>query len=395
MSLFVRRPAESFPQEGEGRRSSFVARRAFAHEIMNEHGLFRLHSRLMVLRERAPLAATCAAVILTAASCIALKAPAAADDAADGGPSSDAALPDGGSPFRVVHAAPQGPTLYGIWVASPTFAVAVGEGLTSFVIRDGAMLRLGGSWLGRDYQGISGIAEDDIFAVGKTASSTGFVAHFDGVKWTTVFDAPVPLFGVWATKSSGKTVVMACGGSGKVYGWFTGSSWREVLSLPKGPNDPDLAASPRLWAITGRNLDDFTIVADGRVWRSELDEIAFYDEDVGAPGLQFRGAWQSPDPPTSVYFGTNFSGLTWFSATHTGEQAPMSALHLDESIPAADKTFLHGVWGVPEKVVAVGHAGRVFSLRSGNGRRHLRPSADRRDAHVGLRELRRGRLDRR
>lgn len=304
--------------------------------------------------------------VVVMAACVDLKAPAAQDaEPAEVDAGVDAPRVDGGSSFRLVHAVPQGPTLNGIWVASPTFAVAVGQSVTTYVIRDGVVSGLGGDQPGRDYEAVSGIAEDEVYAAGQTASSTGFVDRFDGVVWTSVFDAPVPLFGVWATRSNGKTVVMACGAYGKVYGWVSGSSWEELLTLTKGPNDSDLAVGPRLWAISGRDPNDWTIAADGRVWRREDGGIYFYDADVGGTDLQFRGVWQSPERPTSVYFGTNFSGLAWFSATRTGADTPMSILYRDASIPSADKAFLYGVWGTAAKVVAVGQGGRVYLFDPG------------------------------
>jgi hypothetical protein len=304
-----------------------------------------------------------AGVLACLIGCVDLKPPAL--EAPDAGTDGGGSLDGGASALRILHAVPDGETLFGVWASSPSFAIAVGTSSTSFVVRDGAITHLGGNQKGRDYLAITGFAADDVYAVGKSATG-GFVDHFDGVSWTSVFDAPVPLLSVWCTVESGKQAVLASGGRGKVYGWNSGaSSWSELLSFPKGPNDPDLADGPRLWGISGRSLTDFTVVADGRLWHKEPDGVYFYDL-LQQTDTQLRSVWQSPDAPTSVYIGTNFSGLTWFSAAVNGDTAPLSVLNRDESAPGNDKRFHYGVWGTRTKVLAVGDLGRVFLFDTGS-----------------------------
>src|SRR5678815_3282494 len=94
------------------------------------------------------------------------------------------------------------------------------------------------------------------------------------------FEAPAPLFSVWGTKDEDSDVVVACGAEGLVYGWFTGSSWTKIATLTPGPNDPMDADAPHLWSVSGRAFDDFSIAAEGRLWRFQAPEaggIAFYD----------------------------------------------------------------------------------------------------------------------
>lgn len=282
---------------------------------------------------------------------------------------------DAGSPFSVVHGVPQGETLFGVWTPDTHFTIAVGTSSIAFVIRDGAITQLGGNQKGRDYLGVAGFAPDDVYIVGTSASGTGFVDHYDGTGITEQFEAPVALLSVWAGIDTGHKFVMAGGIKGQVFGLHEGQAWAHLWNLTKGPNDPKLPEAPRIWGTAGRNLDDFGYVSDGRVWHWEPDAggLAYYDLEM-AKNTQFHAAWQSPDPPTSIYYGTNFGGLVWFSAAVNGDTAPLSVVLRDETLPAGDKIFMQGVWGTREKVVAVGDQGRIYVYDPGVSAGHFVPS---------------------
>jgi hypothetical protein len=272
----------------------------------------------------------------------------------------------GDSPFQIVHAVPSSSAaedLIAIWGASPDFVMAVGTSATSIVVSGGEITRLGGNEKGRDYLGVWGFAADDIYAVGQSQmGNAGFVNHFDGSGWTTVFEAPVPLLGVWGTIEQGKQVVLVTGLQGRLFGWHSQQVWSELEQLPAGPQDPDTPDAPVFWSISGRDAYDFSFASDGRFWRFEPEGqetvFAYYDFTTYSE-TRFRALWQAPDPPESVYIGTNFRGLMWFSA------GTMTMLYRDESFATAAETFTQGVWGTPEKVITVGDHGWIFAYDLG------------------------------
>jgi hypothetical protein len=253
--------------------------------------------------------------------------------------------------------------LIALWGTGPEFVMAVGTSATSLVVHDGVVTRLGGNEKGRDYLAVWGFAADDIYAVGQAQmGNAGFVNHFDGAGWTTVYEAPVPLLGVWGTVDEGNQVLLVTGVEGRLFGWHSQQVWSELQQVPAGPYDPDTPSAPVLWSISGRNAFDFSFVSDGRFWHLEPEGqetiFAYYDLTTYAD-TRFRTVWQAPDPPESVYIGTNFHGLLYFSA------GSMSVLHRDESFAGAAETFAQGVWGTPEKVIAVGDQGWIFAYDLG------------------------------
>jgi len=272
--------------------------------------------------------------------------------------------PDAGSPFSVVHAVPTGEALIAIWGSDASFFVAVGTSSLSYVYQNGELTRLGGHQVGRDYGAVWGFSKTDIFAVGHTARGTGFVDHFDGTGWSSVFDTATPLLGVWGSKQ-GTGAVIAVGAFGNIFGYKPGGTWETFNTLPAGPNDPPIAGSPRLWSIAGRSLDDFSIAADSRFFHFEPDGLAFYEPTTQTNTL-FRSVWQAPGSETSVYFGTNFYGLLWFSAKGADTAGyPGTVLFRDEATPGAENGFIQGVWGSAAKIVAVGDHGRIYVYDTG------------------------------
>jgi hypothetical protein len=276
------------------------------------------------------------------------------------------AAADAGSPFSVFNAVPSGEALVGIWGAGPEWFVAVGTSSVAYVYDEGTLSRLGGTQKGRDYLAVWGFSKTDVFAVGQSASGGGFIDHFDGKGWTAVFDAPSPLLSVWGT-SQGAGAVLAVGARGKVFGWSPGQTWKTFDTLPKAPGDPDTPGAPRLWSISGKDLADFSIAADSRLYHYEPDAggFAFY-EPTAQTNTLFRSVWQAGGAGTNVYFGTNFFGLLYFSGR--GSEAsgyPGTVLFRDEATPGAAESFIQCVWGTSERVIAVGDLGRIYVYDTG------------------------------
>ncbi len=286
-----------------------------------------------------------------------------ADGGADGGTGGAPA-----SPFTIVHSVPEGESLLAIWGTGPDFFVAVGTSKVSFFSRNGALTRLGGAEQGRDYLAVWGFSDQDIYAVGQTSMGGGFIDHFDGTGWTDAFEAPVPLLGVWGTTYDGTKAVIAVGAAGSAYGSNTNQiAWTSLFHLPPGPNDPSGVDEPRLWGISGRSIDDFAIAGDSRVYHYEADagQLAHYEPTMQT-GTLFRSIWQSPDPETSIYLGTNFFGLSWFSAKGNEQTGyPLAVLSRDESAPNAANSYIEGVWGTDQRIVGVGDLGRIYAYDTG------------------------------
>src|SRR5262249_4056517 len=153
---------------------------------------------------------------------------------------------------------------------------------TSIFVINGEISRLGGNEKGRDCLAVWGFAPDDIFAVGQSQmGNAGFVNHFDGSSWTPIFEAPVPLLGVWGKVENGKQVVFARGTQGMLLGWHTQGTWGMLEQCPPGPFDPTTADAPILWSISGRSFFDFSFASDGRFWHFEPEAdatvFAYYD----------------------------------------------------------------------------------------------------------------------
>lgn len=277
-----------------------------------------------------------------------------------------AADADAASPFVVFNAVPSGEALFGIWGAGPDWFVAVGTSSVAYVYDKGILTRLGGTQRGRDYLAVWGFSKTDVFAVGQSANGRGFIDHFDGRGWTAVLDTSSPLLGVWGS-TRGAGAVLAVGARGNVFGWSPGQTWQTFQTLPKVPGDPVTPGAPRLWSISGKDLDDFSIAADSRLYHFEPDAggFAFY-EPTAQTNTLFRSVWQAGGAGTNVYFGTNFFGLLYFSGR--GSEAsgyPGTVLFRDEATPGAETSFIQGVWGTTERVVAVGDLGRIYVYDTG------------------------------
>lgn len=277
---------------------------------------------------------------------------------------------DSGSPFAVLHAVPSGEGLLGVWGTGPDFVIAVGTNNLSYVYDKGTLTRLGGNQRGRNSFAVWGFSKTDIYAVGESSAGGGFVDHFDGNGWTEVFDAPAPLLSVWGSRrqGAGASVVIAVGAEGNVFGWKPGQKWTAIDKLPRSPGDGNEPGTPHLWSVSGRSIDDFSVAADSRFYHYEREAggPVFYEPTTQTNTL-FRSVWQAPGPGTSIYFGTNFYGLFWFSAIGTPTTGyPGTVLLRDEATPGAEQSFIQSVWGTAEKVVAVGDHGRIYVYDTGS-----------------------------
>jgi hypothetical protein len=285
----------------------------------------------------------------------------------------DVSAGDAGSPFQVVNGVATGETLTAIVGWDADHFVAVGTSQVAYVYTSGNLQRAGGTAGGYDYNAVWGTGPDDVFAVGSVTGSDGgdvggFVGHFDGTAWNVVFSSPTGLYGVWGTPED-KVIVV--GDNGLMYGWFPGSSWVQIQQLPN-PDDSG-APPPTLTSISGRSLSDFTITTSNPLFfhfEPDAGGMAYYEPET-SPLTSFTFAWQLPNAPeTSVYLGSNFLGLYWFTAPDVptdasilppGNGYELAMILLDEQAPGAQTMAIRGIWGTPGKVVAVGDMGRIYT----------------------------------
>ncbi len=286
-----------------------------------------------------------------------------------------------GSPFSVFHRVPGGETLNAIAGWDANHFVAVGTSQVSYIFAGGKLTRLGGDVGGSDYQSVWGSSPTDVYAAGAVASGGGFVAHYDGRAWSSVFKSPTRLRGIWGTSAGGREVVMAVGEEGICYGYFPGSSWQMIQTVPVNPAAPPAAMSSRspvLSAITGRNFNDFAITSDGAQffhYEPDAGGLAFY-RPVIDPNTNFTTAWQVPDASsTSVYIGSNFYGLYLFASQDTdasvgadaGVGYALGEVSSDPKAPGAEGLSIHGIWGTSEKILAVGDQAQIMALDISSG----------------------------
>jgi hypothetical protein len=220
--------------------------------------------------------------------------------------------------------------------------------------------------LGQDLECVWGTSATNVYAVGVIQSSgQGIVEHFDGQGWTDEYIAPTPLSAVWGDGN----LVLAVGTQGLIYGKTEGTTaWAPRLAngLPantKVAHGPD---DPVLWAIAGRNIDDFAMAAG-------LDRVFVY-EDAGFVNLDpvvdrtidFRAVFAVPgSKPTSYLFGTNYLGAAWLSTTGPADASlvmnGMISLFQDRSSTGAASQFIYGIWGTATRFLFVGDQGRIAS----------------------------------
>lgn len=156
-----------------------------------------------------------------------------------------------------------------------------------------------------DLSGVWGSAPDDVYVVGGTPD-VGVVYHFDGDDWSAVTIPQVSLL-VWVF-GFGSDNVIAVGEDGSAL-QFDGAMWRTL----------DTGVSEALWGVWGSSPDDIWIVGG----------------DAG-----------SGDPIILHYDGATFTPF---------------------DVPANDRdaTSLFKVWGIGDKVFAVGENGLIIEFADG------------------------------
>ena len=98
-----------------------------------------------------------------------------------------------------------------------------------------------------------GTAPDDVWAVGRA----GFVAHWDGAKWTQVSvgtDSEL-----WTVRARSRTDVWIAGAYGLVLHW-NGATWTQSATLA-GDDINDL------WSPPGATADLFAVGPEGMILR--------------------------------------------------------------------------------------------------------------------------------
>jgi hypothetical protein len=301
----------------------------------------------------------------------------------------DAPTGDGPSPFMVVPTSggPSAQNLNAITGWDSGDFVAVGTAQVSYVSIGGSLTRLGGDVTGSDLYGVWGTSSTDVYAVGVTSGgNAGFIQHLDANGWTTVFNSPTALYGVWGVP--GDSAVVAVGDQGVMYGRLPDGSWMALQSLPPNPSAPNNPPqSPMLTSITGLNLNDFTVTSDGDQFFEfppNSNGYYYYYPSL-SPLTSFSASWQAPGAAvsnvTNVYLGSNFLGLYWITspdllppdastdASILGADAGSLLLQLyGDNSPGAQALAIEGIWGTAAKVVAVGDNGTivVFDVATGN-----------------------------
>jgi len=290
-------------------------------------------------------------------------------------------------PFTAIAGNPGGQTLNAIFGWDESDFVAVGTGEIAYVYSGGLLQSTGGTTAGYDLYGVWGASPTDVYAVGVVASNnTGFIQHFDGTEWTTVFESPTALFGVWGDLTPNGPGVLAVGDQGVIYGLPPDEmgGWQTVLSVPESPGAPDAGPfSPVLTSITGGN-GSITVTAEGDQFFQWLPGASgdYYYEPQGDPRTNFAASWQPAlaTGATDVYLGSNFFGFYWITSTYVGPLdgstattvgpdggATLYQLYGDQ-VPGGEELAILGIWGTASKVVAVGDLGKVllFDVLSGN-----------------------------
>ncbi len=273
------------------------------------------------------------------------------------------------SPFEVVRIVPDGEKLTAIWGASPRAIFAVGTNGIHLDFYGGSWHRRG-TVKGRDYYAVWGTSATDVYTVGlQRNDGSGVIAHFDGEGWSDEYVTDAALYGVWGSGGA----VLAVGARGMLYGKQGGGAWAPRLSkgLPANPKVPSSRESPILWSISGNGPNDFAIAADvDRVFHY-AGNGAFVSLDPSVDrSVVFRTAFAAPSAVTSVFFGSNYFGLSWLASPEiavseppdvTTPQGKLHRLYEDRSLPGSKDLFIRGVWADTANVLAVGDAGRIMA----------------------------------
>jgi hypothetical protein len=216
-----------------------------------------------------------------------------------------------------------------------------------------------------------GLSAISVWAVGVIQSNgQGVVAHYDGTSWRDEYQAPTALYGVWGTGNA----VLAVGAKGQIYGKLLGSGWgpRLMKGLPANPNVPASPDEPILWGIGGTSITDFAMPADAdRIFQYQGGgNYANLDPAVDR-SVVFVSLWADPSTPGSVFFGSNYFGISWLTTSTPPAGATLLDDNLyrliqDQSQAGADQLFIRGIWGSGATVVFVGDQGRIYRYDGGS-----------------------------
>jgi hypothetical protein len=295
-----------------------------------------------------------------------------AGGARDAGEEGDASVD---SPFTVVSVLPAGETLNAIWGADMNHVFAVGTDTFSYIYADGVWTPVVGPLQGATYNGISGLSSTEVYAVGTGPDGGGFIHEYNGATWSEIYTTPAGLNSVWCTTDGS---IFAVGDKGGMYASHTGYPWASYgpippnTSVPVGPDDPVLGG------IAGLNSEEFAVAGGA-------DQILFFDTAITSTAFEtfdpsldrstaFRSVWQAPVAAVSIFFGTNYYGLSSLTVSPTPIDGAsyfdagylLVELEQDHQTPGASGKYVNGLWGTPNTVVAVGDDARIYTYSAEN-----------------------------
>lgn len=317
----------------------------------------------------APLAVVSGVLLI---GCPALKnAPLDAGAESEGGTDIDAggddasALPETG--FEVLRHMPEAGALRAVSVIGTEQVYLGGD--------DGVLLEKAGADFqqvvlgpGVDVTGVwsSGPTEALAVATLKNTNKGPIFRRTNGL-WTQIGTAPHGLRCVWGIEK----MRYAGGNDGVIYSGPVNDPLGNGFQLPLPANVADTLFAPIIYAITGTATNavmaaadyDATLLYDGTMWHLFEDPI---DRT-----RSYRALWSFPGATPDFYQGANYFGL-WHFTTSTG---PVLQLNEEKDQPTNLNRWTWGIWGPsPDKIIAVGDAGRIMTYDKTSGKVTIQPS---------------------
>jgi hypothetical protein len=319
------------------------------------------------------LAAPVAALLLV--HCAGLKsAPAPADAGADddGGarsgvlPGEDAGdLPETG--FTVLRHRPDAGALRAVSVVGAEQVYLGGD--------DGVLLEKAGAEFqtvvlgpGVDVTGIWASGPNEALAVATLKNTNkGPVFRRASGLWTQIGTAPHGLRCVWGIDR----MRYAGGNDGVIYTGPVNDPLRDAYQFPLPANVADTLFAPIIFSLNGRTANavmaaadyDATLLYDGTMWHLFEDPI---DRT-----RSYRAMWSFAGAAPDFYQGANYYGLWHF----TSSTQPVFQLNEEKDQPTNVNRWIWGIWGPsPDKIIAVGDAGRIMTYDKTSGKVTIQPS---------------------